>query len=489
MASVKALYSYSYQYDGAEISFVQGDEFKLLSKASKEWWHVRRWREGVAQDIYVPANYVAEVEEAPVADENPTYENIEELLQKQRLAREKREKADKPAPKPQPAEKVPPDHDLSSDNTYAVVGPKRGSSDRELSSTEGHGPGPLQQDQARPNEYDRLVTIPDSSSSSKQGGVGGGGSSYVQTACAPPGADGYSEPSVVMTRKNSSKKEPQPNTAQPPPVALKPAATATEDKSNKPQGGGPKSIAEGWMPGYALPTTTATKTRSLTTAGSRGVEGGDGEGGTTSSLERFTRASTPERAVSVRRPVGVPTVRPKVQARPMSMHMESIPTAAMEADGGANVSAPKSSDALSSNMSSLKMALEQKLMANNSKAAGVGAVGVAGGVTGELGSGGGRQPPPLTVPKPSKVPLTVSAELANKLNKMVSVPPPTGASTDDGKTGSAGIKMEKTPSPDEKVGVAYGRGGTMVAFKLGHQSYSFFQLHLCMPCVWGVSVE
>ena len=441
MASVKALYSYSYQYDGAEISFVQGDEFKLLSKASKEWWHVRRWREGVAQDIYVPANYVAEVEEAPVADENPTYENLEEVQQRQRQA--KKEKAERPVPKPQPAVTAPEED--SSDSTYAVVGPRRAqvSNDKE-STTESHGA----EDQARPNEYDHLVSVSESaSSSSKQGG-------YVQTGSAPPGADGYSEPSVVVPmRQNSSKKETQP-TAQPPHVALKPGAGAAEDKVKQPQGG-TKSISEGWMPGYALPATTAMKTRSLTTAASKE---GEGEGGSSASLERFTRASTPERAASVRRPGGGPAVRPKVLTRPMSMHMESLPTAvtvAVEGESGASVSTPKSSDTLSSNMTSLKMALEQKLLANSGKGAGGGAMGGSMGAAGEPsgGGGGGRQAPPPVVPKPNKVPLNISAELANKLNRIVSVPPTTGGGGEDGKAGSTANRLEKTPSPDEKVGV------------------------------------
>lgn len=443
-SSVKALYSYSYQYDGTEVSFAQGDDFKLLSKASNEWWHVRRWRGGVAQDIYVPANYVAEVEEPLVVEENPTYENLEELLQKQRLAREKKEKAEKPKPQQQPAEKAPVE--MSADNMYAVVGPRLTQSKEPPESS----PSTASQDQAKSNEYDQLAQVAEYASSlPRQGGVG----SYIQTASAPIGADGYFEPIVVMvpTRQNSSgKKDPSQAGAQPPLVAVKPAPT--EDKVKPGPAVASKSIADGWTPGYALPTTT-TKTRSMTTATS--LDNSDGDG--TASLDRYTRASTPERTASVRRPAGGPTVRPKL-SRPMSMHMEAVPTAATagepERDAN-NVTTPKSSDALSlsSNTSSLKMALEQKFQASKDP------------------STSAKQGPPPTVPKPIKVPLAISAELANKLNRVMAPPsagtavvsvPATAAvavGAGGGEDVKAGNKMVKTPSPDEKVSVGGGGWG------------------------------
>lgn len=76
MARVKALYSYTYDYEGSKISFQCGDEFQLLAKVNTDWWHVRRWVDaGCAQDIYIPAVYVKEVGE----DTNPLYQNMSEL--------------------------------------------------------------------------------------------------------------------------------------------------------------------------------------------------------------------------------------------------------------------------------------------------------------------------------------------------------------------------------------------------------------------------
>jgi hypothetical protein len=75
MAKVKALYSYTYDYEGSKISFNCGDEFQLLAKVNNDWWHVRRWFNQCSQDIYIPAVYVKEVGD----DENPLYQNMAEL--------------------------------------------------------------------------------------------------------------------------------------------------------------------------------------------------------------------------------------------------------------------------------------------------------------------------------------------------------------------------------------------------------------------------
>lgn len=88
MAKVRAMYNYSYDYEGAMITFKIGEEFQLLSKATTDWWHVRRWKEGAAQDIYVPANYVKEVESEP---KEALYENVSELVKK--MHNEKRPKS------------------------------------------------------------------------------------------------------------------------------------------------------------------------------------------------------------------------------------------------------------------------------------------------------------------------------------------------------------------------------------------------------------
>ncbi len=84
MAKVKAAYNYSYNYEGKKISFKKDEEFQLLTKSNKDWWQVRRWMEGSAQDIYVPAVYVKEVEEEVVMkiEDDPTYMNLSELQMK-----------------------------------------------------------------------------------------------------------------------------------------------------------------------------------------------------------------------------------------------------------------------------------------------------------------------------------------------------------------------------------------------------------------------
>ena len=83
MASVKAVYDYTYDYEGTKVSFKKDEEFQLLAKSNKDWWQVRRWnKEGVAQDIYVPAVYVQEVKKVTVETKNPTYENIADLKRK-----------------------------------------------------------------------------------------------------------------------------------------------------------------------------------------------------------------------------------------------------------------------------------------------------------------------------------------------------------------------------------------------------------------------
>lgn len=82
MAKVKAAYNYSYNYEGQKISFKKDEEFQLLTKSNKDWWQVRRWMDGCAQDIYVPAVYVKEVETTPVAsttDKEATYMNLDDL--------------------------------------------------------------------------------------------------------------------------------------------------------------------------------------------------------------------------------------------------------------------------------------------------------------------------------------------------------------------------------------------------------------------------
>ena len=63
-------HDYSYSYKGKTVSFKKGERFQLLNKANSDWWQVRRWNQGVAEDVYVPAVYLKEVK-APLLEEIP----------------------------------------------------------------------------------------------------------------------------------------------------------------------------------------------------------------------------------------------------------------------------------------------------------------------------------------------------------------------------------------------------------------------------------
>ena len=87
---VRAVFNYTYEYEGSKISFKKDDEFQLLAKSNTDWWHVRRWNmEGLAQDIYVPAVYVKEVKTVKKESPNPTYENLADLQRKILQSKEK----------------------------------------------------------------------------------------------------------------------------------------------------------------------------------------------------------------------------------------------------------------------------------------------------------------------------------------------------------------------------------------------------------------
>ncbi len=77
--AVRAMYNYTYEYEGCKISFKKDEEFQLLAKSNNDWWQVRRWSgDGCAQDIYVPAVYVKEVKSEPKKREN-LYQNISDV--------------------------------------------------------------------------------------------------------------------------------------------------------------------------------------------------------------------------------------------------------------------------------------------------------------------------------------------------------------------------------------------------------------------------
>ena len=92
MAKVKALYSYTYDYEGSKITFKSGEEFQLLAKANNDWWHVRRWIAEGSQDLYVPAVYMKEV---GAGGDDPLYENVEDVA-KQLIAFKENESSTRP---------------------------------------------------------------------------------------------------------------------------------------------------------------------------------------------------------------------------------------------------------------------------------------------------------------------------------------------------------------------------------------------------------
>ncbi len=124
--AVRAMYNYTYEYEGNKITFKKNEQFQLLAKSNKDWWQVRRWTDGCAQDIYVPAVYVKEVEKDQKKNDN-LYQNISDVRNqvKQLSAKEQSngEVGNKPkGPPPVAAKKAPKE---SNDPSEPVVSPRR----------------------------------------------------------------------------------------------------------------------------------------------------------------------------------------------------------------------------------------------------------------------------------------------------------------------------------------------------------------------------
>ena len=274
MAKVKAVYNYSYDYEGTQITFKIGEEFQLLSKANTDWWHVRRWKDGAAQDIYVPAVYVKEVKEEKTNDTNPLYENVAELAKKiqalQKIENGSAVTANGPvydlpapkAPKPKPLAKSSPSHKPATDK---------------LSTSPPHR---------------RLERNSSSETDAKPNG-------FFAAKEQKLGTEEYAEPilpSRVPTRTTSGKKE---NSPGPPGGDL---------SSLKP------GIREGWLPGYALPTTKP-RSRSInaSAAGDR----------TISPELPQERAASPNSGGSGKAKIPPPVLPKSKPARPRSMIVTS----------------------------------------------------------------------------------------------------------------------------------------------------------------------
>ena len=128
---VRATYNYTYEYEGSKISFKKDDEFQLLAKSNSDWWHVRRWnKEGLAQDIYVPAVYVKEVKVVKIETTTPTYENLAELQRKILMSKDKSSSNGSSA--------VIPDKASKRDQPTLLSKPRRNSS-KKLHSGSGSG--------------------------------------------------------------------------------------------------------------------------------------------------------------------------------------------------------------------------------------------------------------------------------------------------------------------------------------------------------------
>ena len=267
MATVKAVYNYSYNYEGAKITFRKGEEFQLLSKANQDWWQVRRWKEGSAQDIYVPAVYVKEVEE--VKEENPLYENITDL------AKKLKENGDVGDDGPQ--------YDLP------VPKPKKDSSVKDKSRNDPIT-SPLHHAQRQKPE-------PLDGGSFKTNGFVPKSSKVHEDSVEPPPSPSRA-PKRVKSGKETS-----------PPIMVA--------SSSPPKSGQKPGIKDGWIPTYALPPVSPKlRSKSVNVDVRSGLPP---TSPTESSLDRFPRASSPAQAGGGKNKIPPPVLPKSKQPRPVSM--------------------------------------------------------------------------------------------------------------------------------------------------------------------------
>lgn len=278
MATVKAVYNYSYDYEGSKITFRKGEEFQLLSKANQDWWQVRRWKEGSAQDIYVPAVYVKEVEQ--VKEENPLYENITDL-----------------------AKKLKENGDVSDDGPQydlPTTKPKKESSVKDKTRNEPIT-SPLHHAQRpKPEPLDGKVHT-DGSSLKTNG--------FVPKNQRPPAEENTTEPSSPsrVPKRSKSGKETSP------PIVV--ADSSTPKSGQKP------SIKDGWIPTYALPPVSPKlRSRSVNTDARSGIPP---TSPIESSLDRFPRALSPAQQGGGKNKVPPPVLPKSKQPRPVSMVVTS----------------------------------------------------------------------------------------------------------------------------------------------------------------------
>ena len=191
MAKVKALYSYTYVYEGSKISFHCGDEFQLLAKVNPDWWHVRRWvGKDCSQDIYIPAVYVKEVG----SEENPLYQNMSELKKQV----EDFKKKESSTPPPPTARKPRPDRAGSDKSKAAISGSAPKPSSPEKKSAAAAAP------ETTESVADLAKRLAETMQAKKpppegEGGGGGGGGSGASKVVS-------SSPLVVPKRSQSTRR-------------------------------------------------------------------------------------------------------------------------------------------------------------------------------------------------------------------------------------------------------------------------------------------
>ena len=94
--AIEAVFKYSYQYDGKTISFQKGETFSLIKKVNGDWWQVKRKHDdGQLESIYVPANYMKEVED--LTAQSHTYQNMSDLQAEYTKAKQRLKKETKSA--------------------------------------------------------------------------------------------------------------------------------------------------------------------------------------------------------------------------------------------------------------------------------------------------------------------------------------------------------------------------------------------------------
>ena len=307
MASkVKALYNYSYEYEGSQISFTCGEEFQLLNKANSDWWQVRKWLgDGSSKDIYVPANYVKELESG--SKDDPLYQNMTDIV---KAVEEIKRSGSQSA------------ISVSAKEQNGAPGGGTGSSSSGPVRVVNHEyEMPQVIVKARPSgkKKDPLVA-PNSPARSAKHPVGGGTGARIGGAGGSSASDGSRTSSGTAAGPDSSCMEPKPS------ISVErdgPSMLSSSTGTTMAAG-----IQEGWIAGYALPKP---RSKSVMTDSSqqqqKQLENGTADDNKPPPLTLATLDNAPERTLSGGKqkipppPPAKPKKRSATVARPNSMRM------------------------------------------------------------------------------------------------------------------------------------------------------------------------